>query len=144
MGHLHLRRLAVSLPLIAAGLVASPARAVPVPVTVTITSVECTQDEECGAAGIEAAGQSWPDFYARVFINGVPTDTPREPDDQKDVQPFWVVSTPIDDAVTSLVPITIQIWDHDSTSGAPSLSLPRFAAEPTQSGQRPDHAVRPP
>lgn len=117
MGHLHLRRLAAALLLIAGGLAAEPVSAIPVPVTVTITSVECTQAEECDAAGIEAAGQSWPDFYARVFINGVPTDTPRAPDDQEKVQPFWIVSTPIDDAITSLVPITIQIWDHDSTSG---------------------------
>ena len=30
--------------------------ATPVPVTVTITSVGCTQNDECDAAGIEAAG----------------------------------------------------------------------------------------
>ncbi|QBJ25608.1 DUF11 domain-containing protein [Haematobacter massiliensis] len=89
----------------------------PVPVTVTITSVECTQEDECDAAGIEAAGQSWPDFYARVFINGVQTDTPRADDDQQKIQPFWTVTGVVDDSVASTVPIAIQIWDHDSTSG---------------------------
>ena len=33
------------------------AMATPVPVTVTITSVECTQNDECDAARIEAAGE---------------------------------------------------------------------------------------
>ncbi|WP_290689031.1 MULTISPECIES: hypothetical protein [unclassified Haematobacter] len=99
------------------GLGIVPADARPVPVTVTITSVECTQDEECDAAGIEAAGEDWPDFYARVFINGVQIDTPRADDDQQKIQPFWTVTSTVDDSVTSVVPITIQIWDHDSTSG---------------------------
>lgn len=100
-----------------ASLAAAPGSAAPVPVTVTIASVECTQSDECDAAGIEAAGEDWPDFYAKVFINGVETVTPRAEDDQEKIQPFWVVSTVVDDAATPIVPITIQIWDHDSTSG---------------------------
>lgn len=94
------------------------AAATPVPVTVRITSVECTQDDECDAAGIEAAGESWPDFYAKIFINGIITQTPRQPDDRKRVEPTdWVATVTVDDAAGPTVPITIQIWDHDSTSG---------------------------
>lgn len=112
-----LAHLCLAASLAAIGLAAAPAGARPVPVTLTITSVECTQSNECDAAGIEAAGQSWPDFYAKVFINGVETITPRADDDQEKIQPFWVVSTTVDDVATPVVPITIQIWDHDSTSG---------------------------
>lgn len=94
----------------------NPAGAAPRPISITITSVECTQADECDAAGIEAAGQSWPDFYAKVFMNGVETRTPRAPDDQRRVEPNWTVITSFDDKIEKL-PITIQIWDYDSTSG---------------------------
>ena len=88
------------------------------PVTVTITSVECTQNDECDAAGIEAAGESSPDFYAKIFINGVATQTNREPDDRLKVEPSgWTASVTVDDAVAPMVPVMIQIWDHDSMSG---------------------------
>lgn len=101
-----------------AGWASAPAQAAPVPVTVTITSVECTQDDECDAAGIEAAGESTPDFYAKIFIANVETVTAREPDDRLKVEPKgWTATTVVDDAVTPLVPVAIQIWDHDSTSG---------------------------
>ena len=94
------------------------ALATPRQVVVTITSVECTQDDECDAAGLEAATQSWPDFYAKIFINGVETRTSRAPDDQKRVEPTgWTATATIDDAVLPLVPVGIQIWDYDSTSG---------------------------
>ena len=97
---------------------AAPARATPVPVTVTITSVGCTQDDECDEAGIEALGESTPDFYAKIFINNVETVTAREPDDRLYVEPKgWTATTVVDDAVTPLVPVAIQIWDHDGTSG---------------------------
>ena len=59
-----------------------------------------------------------PDFYAKIFINGVETQTNREPDDRLKVEPSgWTASVTVDDAVTPMVPVTIQIWDHDSTSG---------------------------
>jgi hypothetical protein len=38
------------------------------PITVTITKVACIED--CDEEGIEAVGESTPDFYAKVFING--------------------------------------------------------------------------
>lgn len=94
-----------------------PAAAAPRPVAVTITSVECIEAQECDAGGIEAFGESWPDFYARVYIDGFPADTPRAPDDQKRITPFWTVSRTVDDAGRATVPVTIQIWDHDSSSG---------------------------
>ena len=92
--------------------------AAPKQVVVTITSVECVQDDECDEAGLEALTQSWPDFYAKVWINGVETRTSRAADDQKRVaDQGWIVTATIDDAVTPFVPIGIQIWDHDGTSG---------------------------
>jgi len=109
--------IAASLILAIAAL-AAPAFATLVPVSVTITTVECTQEDECRNAGIEAAGESWPDFYAKIFINGVETITTRAPDDNSPVSPFgWTAGATIDDSVTPNVPIAIQIWDHDSTSG---------------------------
>lgn len=109
------RFLTLALPLIA---VPAFTQAAPVPVTIRITSVECTQSDECDAAGIEAAGESWPDFYAKVFMNGAETQTNRAPDDLEKYEPTdWVVTTTVDDAVTPALPIGIQIWDHDSTSG---------------------------
>ena len=103
--------------LVMAALAAS-ALATPVPVSVTVTSVECTQEDECRNAGIEAAGESWPDFYAKIFINGVETITTRAPDDNSPVSPFgWTAGATIEDSVTPNVPIAIQIWDHDTTSG---------------------------
>ncbi len=91
--------------------------AAPVPVTIRITSVECV-DEDCDAAGIEAAGESYPDFYAKVFMNGTEAQTNRAPDDLERYEPTdWVVTTTVDDAVTPTLPVGIQLWDHDSTSG---------------------------
>ena len=109
--------ISASLILVMAALAAS-ALATPVPVSVTVTSVECTQEDECRNAEIEAAGESWPDFYAKIFINGVETITTRAPDDNSPVSPFgWTAGATIEDSVTPNVPIAIQIWDHDTTSG---------------------------
>ena len=61
-------------------------------------------------AGIQAAGESSPDFYAKIFINGVETQTNREPDDRLKVEPSgWTASITVDDAVTPMVPATSQI-----------------------------------
>ena len=46
-----------------------------VPVAVTITSISCIED--CDEGGLEALGESTPDFYAKVWINGIETITPR-------------------------------------------------------------------
>ncbi len=92
--------------------------AAPVPVTVRITSVECG-DDDCDAAGIEAAGESFPDFYAKFFVNGVETfTTNRAPDDLRQYEPTdWILNITPDDSVSPTVAIGIQLWDHDSTSG---------------------------
>lgn len=85
------------------------------PVTVTITKVRCVDD--CDEAGLEALFASKPDFYARVTINGVTVDTPRAADDQDDIEPFWTVSTNVPTNSFPFIPVSIQIWDYDSTSG---------------------------
>ncbi|MGW8776477.1 hypothetical protein ACWGNM_00150 [Streptomyces sp. NPDC055796] len=62
--------------------------------------------------------QRWkatPDFYAKVFINGVEYVTPRA-DNVSGVDPYWAVSTDLPDTIQN-VPVTIQVWDYDSTGG---------------------------
>lgn len=83
------------------------------PFSVTITHVGCV--DPCSAEGLEAALEGHPDFYAKVFINGVEYRTPRV-DNVSGVDPYWVVSTDLPDTIQN-VPVTIQVWDYDSTSG---------------------------
>ncbi len=85
------------------------------PVTVTITRVQCVAD--CDEAGLEALFESKPDFYAKVFINGVEQRTPRADDDQDDISPYWTVTVDIPGNFPGFVPVRIELWDHDSTSG---------------------------
>jgi hypothetical protein len=67
--------------------------------------------------GLEAAGESAPDFYAKIWINGVEQTTMRADEDQEVVTPNNLISVQyVPDAMVN-VPIGIQIWDHDSTSG---------------------------
>jgi hypothetical protein len=49
------------------------------PLTVTITKVQCV--DACDATGLEAFGESKPDFYAKITINGNTLVTARAPDD---------------------------------------------------------------
>ena len=92
------------------------------PFSVTITHVECIDD--CDEAGLEAALEGHADFYAKVFINGVKQppgsdeDDPSTPihDNSGLIHPNWVVATEIPDNVVN-VPVTIQIWDYDGSSG---------------------------
>ncbi|MCG5219648.1 hypothetical protein [Streptosporangium sp. KLBMP 9127] len=92
------------------------------PFSVTITHVECVDD--CGATGLEAALEGHADFYAKVFINGVKqppgsdVDDPSTPfiNNNRLIKPNWVVATEIPDNVLN-VPVTIQIWDDDGSSG---------------------------
>ncbi|WP_405813356.1 MULTISPECIES: hypothetical protein [unclassified Streptomyces] len=83
------------------------------PFSVTITHVGCV--DPCSAEGLEAALEGHPDFYAKVFINGVEHRTPTI-DNVFGVDPYWVVSTELPDTIQN-VPVTIQIWDTDDTSG---------------------------
>jgi uncharacterized repeat protein (TIGR01451 family) len=92
------------------------------PFSITITHVECVDD--CDATGLEAALEGHADFYAKVWINGVKQpagsddDDPSTPviDDNPSIDPYWTLSTQIPDSVQN-VPVSIQIWDYDSTSG---------------------------
>ena len=84
------------------------------PVSVIITKVKCIDD--CRNTGLESAGESAADFFAKVAIDGVVTTTPRGDEDQEEITPNWVVSANIPTTKKSFH-VTIQIWDHDSTSG---------------------------
>jgi uncharacterized repeat protein (TIGR01451 family) len=83
------------------------------PFSVTITHVECVDD--CDAAGLEAALEGHADFYAKVTINGAEQTSP-EIDDDPNIDPFWTLSTQVPDSVDN-VPVSIQLWDYDVTSG---------------------------
>ncbi len=89
-----------------------------VPVTVTITKVRCVED--CDEEGLESTLESTPDFYAVIYINGESFTTTRADDDQSDIEPFgWTVTKTIDatQPPAPQIPVTIQIWDYDSSSG---------------------------
>ena len=84
------------------------------PLSVTITHVECIDD--CAATGLEAALEGHADFFARVTINGeTKPDTPRH-DNSGSIDPYWVIPTQVPDTVQN-VPVSIQIWDYDGSSG---------------------------
>jgi hypothetical protein len=84
------------------------------PVSLTITKVKCIDD--CRNTGLEAAGESAADFYAIVNINGAVTRTPRGAEDQTEISPNWKITADIP-TTQSTFSVSIQIWDHDSTSG---------------------------
>src|SRR6266508_4541317 len=83
-----------------------------VPFSITIRHISCI--DPCDAEGLEAAGESTPDFYAKVFINGVKqpvgsdADDPSTPtiEDDDSIDPVWTVSTQIPASVVN-VPVTI-------------------------------------
>jgi hypothetical protein len=84
------------------------------PVSVTITKVKCIDD--CRNTGLVAAGESAADFYSKIDINGVVTQTPRGDEDSEEITPNWKVPADIPTTQSSFS-VSIQIWDHDSTSG---------------------------
>ncbi|MDF5751168.1 hypothetical protein [Spongiactinospora sp. TRM90649] len=114
--------LLLSIPVLSTGTGAAAHSAATRPFSVTITHVECV--DSCDAEGLEAALEGHADFYAKVFINGVKQppgsdeDDPSTPihDNSGSIDPNWTVATQIPDTVVN-VPVTIQIWDYDSTSG---------------------------
>ncbi|TWP47558.1 DUF11 domain-containing protein [Lentzea tibetensis] len=110
------RVLALSLltALAAALAVVAPAHAVVlVKATVTIHNIwEVNCDDNDGVLG-DSCGN---DYYAKVFFPGSEQVSPRAPDDRTDVEPNWQLSANIDRDLAT-VPIRIQLWDHDSTSG---------------------------
>jgi uncharacterized repeat protein (TIGR01451 family) len=82
------------------------------PVVVVIKKVACASP--CRNEGIEGAGESAPDFYAKVFINGVEQRLPSWPEDQDVVTEMRVATQEVPDTIVD-VPVTIQIWDRDGT-----------------------------
>lgn len=97
--------------LLAITLLAPPAaQAEPRQFSITITHVSCV--DPCYEEGLEAALEGYPDFYARLFFNGV--SQPRTPrvDDQRSINPNWVISTQVP-ADAEFLDIAIQIWDWD-------------------------------
>jgi uncharacterized repeat protein (TIGR01451 family) len=102
---------------------APPATAVDqVPFSITIRHVNCLSD--CDADGLEDIGESTPDFYAKVWINGVKLPVPSDDDEPStgvidnddSIDPFWTV-TGLVPADQNLVSVGIQLWDEDDTSG---------------------------
>ncbi|WP_433428819.1 DUF7507 domain-containing protein [Nonomuraea sp. CA-141351] len=95
------------------GLPAAPAWSAPAtqPVTVRIMSVEC---EHCRNEGLEDAGMSAPDFYAKITIGSDTFTTPRAPDDQTQVflPQGWTMTRQVSTSLAS-VDISVQIWDFD-------------------------------
>lgn len=84
------------------------------PLTVTITHVECIDD--CDETGLEAALEGHADFFAKLWIDG--REQPRTPvhDNSGGIDPFWPVTQEVPDDAQS-VPVSIQIWDVDDSSG---------------------------
>lgn len=83
------------------------------PVSVTITHMECVDD--CDKTGLESTLESTADLYARVFIDGSSQDTAHV-DDDPSVDPYYTITKQVPDGLAQ-VPIAIQVWDHDSSSG---------------------------
>lgn len=91
-----------------------PAPADAAQVSVTIMNVWC--EDDCDEDGLESTLESTPDWYAKIWVNGQLTTTPRQPDDNSYVEPFWTAGTTVPDSQATF-PVAIQLWDHDSTSG---------------------------
>ena len=97
---------------------ASPASAVTVPLTVTITSVDGVGDD------LDGFGRSDADFYAGVtFDRGLVTEHRTDGtsfdthvDDDPHITPFWAIGEQVQSFTVNSVPtsrITLSIWDHD-------------------------------
>ncbi|WP_204044518.1 CARDB domain-containing protein, partial [Acrocarpospora phusangensis] len=111
-------RAALASLLVIAGLtiLPAPARAADTqPLTVRILLVNCV--DACDEHGLEAAGEGTPDFYGEIIFAGFPAHiTPRAPDDQVQIAPFWTLTRDIPPTVIEQ-DIAIGIWDHDTTNG---------------------------
>jgi hypothetical protein len=117
------------------------------PVEVTVTKVRCATD--CRNDGLESDGESAADFYGIIRINGVAQTTPRAAPDQELVEVqwpalggVWVESVDVPRAQTA-VGISIEIWDHDGSSGD-DLGDASPAAGPSGPGVPVRHSYRRP
>lgn len=91
------------------------------PVEITVTKVRCATD--CRNAGLESDGESAADFYGIIRVNGVAETTRRAAEDQELVEVVWpalggvwVESFDVPRTQTT-VAVSIEIWDHDGSSG---------------------------
>jgi uncharacterized repeat protein (TIGR01451 family) len=91
------------------------------PIEITVTKVRCATD--CRNDGLESDGESAADFYGIIRVNGVAERTRRAAEDQELVEVVWpalggvwIESFDVPRSMTS-VPVSIEIWDHDSSSG---------------------------
>ena len=93
-----------------------------VPFSVTIRHINCLTD--CDEDGLESTLEWTPDFYVKVWINGVKLPIPSDDDepssarieDDDSIDPIWTITGMIP-ADLQDVGVGIQVWDHDSTSG---------------------------
>jgi uncharacterized repeat protein (TIGR01451 family) len=83
------------------------------PLDVKIFFIGCV--DPCRNEGLEAAGESAPDFYAKVFINGVERPTVHAAEDQEAVAVDFHVFQEVPDEIND-VAVAIQVWDHDSST----------------------------
>ncbi|HZM83379.1 MAG TPA: hypothetical protein VFC19_47295 [Candidatus Limnocylindrales bacterium] len=89
-----------------------------VPFSITIRHANCV--DPCDEEGVEGIGHGTPDFFVKVFVNGVKLPPGSDPDapsspiivDDDSIDPMWTISTMIPAEVVN-VPVTIQLWDDD-------------------------------
>jgi hypothetical protein len=92
------------------------------PFSISIRHISCV--DPCDEEGLEDTLEETPDFYVKVWIDGVkqpPGSSDDDPsssviEDDDSIDPSWTISTMIPENVVN-VPVTIQVWDDDSTSG---------------------------
>ncbi len=90
-----------------------------VPFSITIRHASCV--DPCDEENLEGLLESTPDFYVKVFINGVKQPPGSDPDapsspviqDDDSIDPMWTIPTMIPAEVVN-VPVTIQLWDEDT------------------------------
>lgn len=93
-----------------------PVRANPDPVNVTVTILRFIQIQDPDPAPLQGDG----DYYAKVRTDGFGFQSTFDvhQDDVPDISPYWTFTRTVDSSLGS-VPITIQMWDHDSGLAAP-------------------------
>ena len=98
-----------------------------VPFSVTIRHINCLTD--CDEDGLESTLEWTPDFYVKVWINGVKLPTPSDDDaqssprieDDDSIDPFWTITGMIP-ADLQDVGVGIQVWDDDNSPGGDDLA----------------------
>lgn len=81
--------------------------------TVSVTINRVTGDFDPGDGAIEGLRRGDSDFFPRVRIAGVEEDRPTIVGDSDLIEPGWVFAQGVDSTTTTVVPITIKIFDND-------------------------------